>query len=98
MKQQQALNTLKELLELLMDGWSNAIPEAVYQMSERAAREYAEAFDEENAKGLGYGPHDKWMAMSRICWSGAEHAYNLTDAKLNIAKYVVQLESWVNPQ
>lgn len=93
--QQKALKLLNALLVLVIRESGQGSQEA-YQLEIDAAKAYGKAFDIENAKGLGFGEHDKWLAMSRICWSGVSHAYTRGEAAKFITEYITQIEEWLN--
>jgi hypothetical protein len=96
MKQQQKALKLLNALLLLVLTESGQNSQEGYQLQIDAAKAYGKAFDIENAKGLCFGEHDKWLAMSRICWSGVSHAYTREEAAKFIAEYIVQVEEWLN--
>lgn len=97
MKQQKALELLNALLALATNESGQGSQEE-YQLQIDAAQAYGEAFDAENEQGLCFGEHDKWLAMSRICWSGVGHAYAREEAAKFISEYIVQIEQWIELQ
>lgn len=97
MKQQKALELLNALLALASNE-SGQESQQEYQLQIDAALAYGEAFDDENDRGLCFGEHDKWLAMSRICYSGVAHAYSREQATTFIRQYIVQIEEWLELQ
>lgn len=97
MKQQKALELLNALLALASNE-TDQESQREYQLQIDAALAYGEAFDDENDRGLCFGEHDKWLAMSRICWSGVGHAYAREEAAKFISEYIVQIEEWIELQ